>query len=106
MINRQAVAFTSAKIPLTEKLLASALENLAFYTESSSRLAKSLSDLKQQHTFAVNYCDKYSEDYKKVQLANDIAKKIQRLQAQMRAKQDELDSAMKSLEKENERANQ
>lgn len=83
MRNRQAVAFLSSKIPLTEKLLKDGMKQLTHYVESTQRLSSELETMRKRLVFALEYCEKHDEDYEKLKLAEDLAKKLARLQKQI-----------------------
>lgn len=98
--NRVAVHQESTKLPLEEKLLRDAMKNLEFYAKSVEDLSKSVENRRKRLAFALNYCKEHDEDYTKLKMAEDLAKKIERLQKEVVEKKLKLVSTMGEAEKE------
>ena len=81
--NRQAVAFLSATIPVKEKLLKDGMKMLAEYVESTAKLAKELEQDRKRLEFALTFCKDHEAEGKNLKTAEELAKKIARLQKQM-----------------------
>jgi hypothetical protein len=84
--NRNAVHQESTKLPLEEKLLRDAMKQLEHYTESVQRLGASVENRRKRLAFALAYCKEHDEDYTKLKMAEDLAKKIARLQKEIAEK--------------------
>jgi Ni,Fe-hydrogenase III component G len=84
--NRNAVHQESTKLPMEEKLLRDAMEHLEYYKESVLRLGVSVENRRKRLAFALEYCKQHDEDYTKLKMAEDLAKKIARLQKEITEK--------------------
>ncbi len=93
--NRNAVHQESTKLPLEEKLLRDAMKQLEHYTEAVQRLGNSVENRRKRLAFALEYCKAHDEDYTKLKMAEDLAKKIARLQKEIAEKKLKLVTDMK-----------
>ncbi len=81
--NKQAVAFLSAVIPDREKLLKDFSAQLMFYAESVPKLKAQLDQDKIRLDFALTFLRDHAEDGESIKIAEETAKKIMKLQAQL-----------------------
>lgn len=81
--NRNAMHQESSKLPLEEKLLRDAMTQLEHYKESVLRLSASVENRRKRLAFALEYCKQHDNDYTKLKMAEDLAKKIARLQKEI-----------------------
>ena len=95
--NRAAVHQESSKLPIEEKLLRDCVAQLEHYTESVQRLGKSVENRRKRLAFALEYCRAHDEDYTKLKLAEDLAKKIARLQKEITEKKLKMVASMSEI---------